>query len=122
MYYHSPQFQNIADQAAADARPLILQTIRDLVPDFIKQFPEFTRIDCSTGKILWHYEIAEPCKTTFVVTYTHRDEYGEMVKTVVYAGNDEAAAAKCADESDSMSAEIEIQEWINAENTRNEYC
>lgn len=58
MYYHSPEFQQIADQAAAYARPLILQTIRDLIPDFWAKFPAFTSINCSTGKILWHFGTA----------------------------------------------------------------
>lgn len=58
MYYHSPQFQNIADQAAAYARPLILQTIRDLAADFVQQFPCYTGVHCSTGQIVKHYGTA----------------------------------------------------------------
>jgi len=56
MFYHSPQFQNIADQAAAYARPLILQTIRDLMPDFLQKYPDVVRLDCSTGRIEGHRE------------------------------------------------------------------
>lgn len=44
MFYHSPQFQNIADKAAIFARPLILAQIKELSADFRAQFPEVTRI------------------------------------------------------------------------------
>lgn len=49
MHYHSPQFQNIADQAADFARPLILQTIRDLSADFTAKFPHIARFMCLLG-------------------------------------------------------------------------
>lgn len=52
MFYHSPQFLEIADQAAAFARPLILAQIKELSTDFIKQFPEVTNINASTGNIM----------------------------------------------------------------------
>jgi len=56
MKYHSPEFQNIADKAAAFARPLILQTIQELATDFIKELPTVYRIDCTHGDIKFYFK------------------------------------------------------------------
>jgi len=49
MQYHSQEFKAIAEQAAAYARPFILQTIRDLSADFTAKFPSIKNVNTRHG-------------------------------------------------------------------------